>query len=144
MSTLCTPQTFTGYVTVVVHSEWEYLNEITSSIHGNNIVNNDGAMILKERKSGSSNDKTRFLPLFDRTKPRSLKVAIPDTLPPLDLHIRVGPRFSAGASSSYPVNLETQYAAALHTYYILLLYRRVGNRLREARKEYTRDHLSSL
>lgn len=144
MSTLYTPQTFTGDVTVVVHSEWVYLNESTSSIHGNNIVNNDGGIILKECKSGSSNDKTRSLPLFDRTKARSLKVAIPDTLPLLDLHIRVGPRFSAGASFNYPVDLETQYAAALHTYYILLLYRRVGNRPKEARKEYTRDHLSSL
>ena len=130
VSTLLTLHIITGDDNVVIHSEWDNLNKITTSIHGKNIVNSAGGIILQECKPGSSTDKTRTLPLFDHTKRRSLKVASQETLPPFHLHDRVGPRFPAGASFNPPLVLETEYAAALHKYYIWLFCRGIGNRLR--------------
>ena len=99
-----------------VHNEWDNLNKILTSIHGN-IVNSAGGIIIQERKLGSSIGSKRAIPLFDRSKTRSLKVDTPETLPPVHVHNRFGPKFPVGASFIPPVYLTDEYKSSLQTYY---------------------------
>ena len=129
MSTLLTPQIVTGDDNIVVHNEWDNLNKITTSIHGSNVVNSAGGIIIQKRKLGSSIDSKRALPLLDRSKTRSLKVDTPETLPPVHVHNRVGPKFPAGASFIPPADVNDEYKTSLQSYYIWLLCRRIGSGL---------------
>uniref|UniRef100_UPI00358FCF5F uncharacterized protein n=1 Tax=Myxine glutinosa TaxID=7769 RepID=UPI00358FCF5F len=81
-STYLTPQIIFGEGNVVFHSEWDNLNKITMNIHGSNMVNSAGGIMIQEITPDATPSTERTLPLYDRSKKRSLKLDTPETLPP--------------------------------------------------------------
>ena len=82
-STHLTPQIITGEQNIVIHSEWDNLNKITN-IHGSNIVNSAGGIMMQVVKEGPINKSQRALPSFGRSKQvRAFKVDPPESLPEL-------------------------------------------------------------
>ncbi|KAI4809457.1 hypothetical protein KUCAC02_018336 [Chaenocephalus aceratus] len=107
MSTNLTPQIITGEGTTVFHSEWDNLNRITTNVHGSNVVNSAGGIMIQEVKESHVSTKKRTLPLYDRSsKMRNLKITPPETLPELAFK-RVGPKFPKNANFTPPA--ENQY-----------------------------------
>ncbi len=91
ISTHLTPQIITGEGNTVFHSEWDNLNRITTNVHGSNVVNSAGGIMIQEVKESHVSTKKRTLPLYDRSsKMRSLKITPPETLPELAFK-RAGP-----------------------------------------------------
>lgn len=52
VSTTLTPQIVTGEGNEVFHLEWDNLNKITTNIHGSNVVNSTGGIMIQEVKPG--------------------------------------------------------------------------------------------
>lgn len=52
VSTHLTPKIVTGEGNIVFHCEWDNLNKTTTNVHGNNIVNSAGGIMLQEVKPG--------------------------------------------------------------------------------------------
>ena len=50
--TSLTPQIITCEGNNVFHLEWDNLNKITTNIHGSNVVNSTGGIMIREVKSG--------------------------------------------------------------------------------------------
>ena len=103
VSTLLTPQIVTGENNEVFHMEWDNMNKITTNIHGNNIVNSTGGIMVQEVKSGvvpSSTDRT--LPVYERSKSRTLKSCVPEKIALFHLHKRVEPNFPENATYTHP------------------------------------------
>ena len=59
ISTSFTPQTISGIGNEVFHVEWDNLNKITTSIHGSNVVNSIGGIMIPEIKPGFNIDGTK-------------------------------------------------------------------------------------
>ena len=115
VSTYLTPQIVTGEGNVVFHCEWDNLNKTTTNVHGNNIVNRAGGIMLQEIKPGFESGKARLLPIIDKSQQRSLKVDTPETLPPLHF-TRVGPTFPDGSSFSPPAENDSMYTDMMQEY----------------------------
>ena len=49
-SLLLTPQIVKGDANIVIHMEWDNLNKITTNIHGNNVVNHTGGIMIQKVK----------------------------------------------------------------------------------------------
>ncbi|CAM4621862.1 unnamed protein product [Leuciscus chuanchicus] len=102
---LC-PQIITGEGNYVFHLEWDNLNKITTNIHGSNVVNWTGGIMIQEVKPGfdapNSLEIQRMLPLYERNKTRSLKVDISETLNTVHIYSRVGPKIPEGAVFTSP------------------------------------------
>ena len=126
VSTYLTPQIVTGEGNIVFHSEWDNLNKITTNVHGSNIVNSAGGIMVQEVKPGFESSKVRTLPIIDKTEQRSLKVDTPETFPPL-YFTRVGPKFPDGSSFTPPAENDAVYAAKMQEYYIWLFSRYIGS-----------------
>ena len=47
-STLLTPQIVKGEGTILFHSEWDNLNKILTNVHGHNVVNSAGGIMVQE------------------------------------------------------------------------------------------------
>ncbi|KAI4832249.1 hypothetical protein KUCAC02_015223 [Chaenocephalus aceratus] len=67
MSTNLTPQIITGEGNTVFHSEWDNLNRITTNVHGSNVVNSAGGIMIQEVKESHVSTKNRTLPLYTMT-----------------------------------------------------------------------------
>ena len=70
-----TPQIILGDRNEVYHMEWDNLNVLTTSIHGSNVVNSTGGIMIQEIKPGADVDNMipkRCLPLYKRKNTRSL------------------------------------------------------------------------
>ena len=68
-STKLTPQIILGDRNEVYHMEWDNLNVLTTSIHGSNVVNSPGGIMIQKIKSGEDVDNMipkRCLPLYKR------------------------------------------------------------------------------
>uniref|UniRef100_UPI00358F9AD5 uncharacterized protein n=1 Tax=Myxine glutinosa TaxID=7769 RepID=UPI00358F9AD5 len=126
VSTYRTPQIVTGEGNLVFHCEWDNLNKTTTSVHGSNIVNSAGGIMVQEVKPGFESSKDRMLPTINRSQQRSLKVDTPKTLPPLHF-TRVGPKFPEGSSFTPPAENDTVYATTMQEYYIWLFIRYIGS-----------------
>ena len=96
-STFLTPQIVMGEGNLVFHSEWDNLNKTTTNVHGSNIVNSAGGILLQEVKPGVDKNKFRTLPIIHKCQQRNKNVDTPETLPPLDFS-RVGSKLSDGSS----------------------------------------------
>ena len=93
----------TGEGNEVFHLEWDNLNKITTNIHGSNVVNSTGGIMTQEVKPGFAvRHKERTLPIYKRNTTRSLNVDAPETLAPLHIYNRVGPKFPEGAAFTPP------------------------------------------
>ena len=126
-STYLTPQIICGEGNEVFHTEWDNLNKITTNVHGSNVINSAGGIMIQEVKPGFNSDQERTLPLYDRSKDRSLKINTPETLPPLHIYNRVGPKFPAGASFSPPAENKQVFDTCMQEYYVWLLCRVVSS-----------------
>ncbi|KAG1668503.1 hypothetical protein GQR58_017845 [Nymphon striatum] len=83
VSSSLTPQIATGEDNKVFHVEWDNLNKITTNVHGSNVVNSTGRIMIQEVKPNTDiADKDRILPLKQRNKTRCLEDGTPLTLPP--------------------------------------------------------------
>ncbi len=123
ISTHLTPQIITGEGNTVFHSEWDNLNRITTNVHGSNVVNSAGGIMIQEVKESHVSTKKRTLPLYDRSsKMRSLKITPPETLPELAFK-RAGPKFPNNANFSPPAKNQESYDASMLQYNTHLLCR---------------------
>nr|XP_033967869.1 uncharacterized protein LOC117468025 [Pseudochaenichthys georgianus] len=123
MSTNLTPQIITGEGNTVFHSEWDNLNRITTNIHGSNVVNSAGGIMIQEVKESHVSTKKRTLPLYDRSsKMRNLKITPPETLPELAFK-RVDPKFPKNANFTPPAENQVSYDASMLQYNTHLLSR---------------------
>lgn len=126
-STYLTPQIITGEGNAAFHSEWDNLNKITTNVHGSNVVNSTGGIMIQEVKGGHQSVNERALPLYERSsKMRSLKITPPETQSELAFK-RVGPKFHQDASFTPPAENQKLYDASLLEYYIYLLCRRLSS-----------------
>ncbi|XP_069136919.1 uncharacterized protein [Argopecten irradians] len=123
VSTNITPSIVTGDANEVFHSEWDNLNKITTNVHESNIINSAGGIIIQETKPDVDVSHHRTLPTFNRTKERRLTSDTTETLPAMNLGIRVGPKFPAEASFTTPVENNDAFKKGLHVYYIWMLSR---------------------
>ena len=73
--------------------EWDNLNVLTTSIHGSNVVNSTGGIMIQEIKPATDVDNVipkRCLPLYKRNNTRSLKLEESHNL--LSVHTHTPPR----------------------------------------------------
>ncbi len=56
ISTHLTPQIITGEGNTVFHSEWDNLNGITTNVHGSNVVNSAGGIMIQESEEQAALD----------------------------------------------------------------------------------------
>ena len=127
ISTYLTPQIITGDGNLVFHCEWDNLNKITTNIHGSNVVNSAGGIMIQETKPYVQLTHERTLPLYNRSNERSFKIKTPETLPPLHIYTRVGPKFPEGASFRPPAENDIVYENNMQEYYVWFLCRMVGS-----------------
>ena len=128
VSTSLTPQIITCEGNDVFHLEWDNLNKITTNIHGSNMVNSTGGIMIQEVKCGFDiTSQYRTLPLYKRSKTRSLKVGTPETLAHVHLYSRVGPTFPEGAVFTPPTINSEVYSKCLQEYRVRSLARVVGS-----------------
>ena len=108
VSTSLTPQIITGEGNEVFHLEWDNMNKITTNINGSNVVNSTGEIMIQEVKPGFGvNNKDRTLPIYKQSTTHALKVDTPETLAPIHIYSRVGPKFPKGATFTPPtINTE--------------------------------------
>ena len=78
------------------------MNNMTTSIHGSNVVNSAGGIMIQETKSGYVATPERKIPLYQRSRSRSLKTGTPEILAPVHLYNRVGPKFPQDAVFTPP------------------------------------------
>ena len=128
VSTAITPQIITGEGNRVFHVEWDNMNKITTNIHGSNVVNSTGGIMIQEVKPGADEiNHDRKFPLSKRSKTRSLKVDTPETLTPVHIFNRVGPKFPEGAVFTPPIINNHEYSKCMQEYRVWLLARVVGS-----------------
>lgn len=128
VSTSLTPQIITGEGNNVFHVEWDNMNKITTNIHGSNVVNSAGGIMIQEVKPGfDATNQDRTLPIYKRNKMRSLKVDTPETLAPVHIYSRVGPKFPEGAVFTPPIENNEVYSKCIQEYHVWSLARVVGS-----------------
>ena len=116
-STSLTPQIVTGPGNKVFYLEWDNLNKILSNIHGSNVINSTGGIMIQEVKPRfvkKTNERT--LPLFKQDLARSLKVDEPEILPSVHLHKKKGPKFPERFSTTHPIENAKEYEKCLQEY----------------------------
>ena len=116
-----TPKIICGENNKVFHSEWDNLNKITTNIHGSNVVNSAGGIMIQETASDALPCTERTISLYERNKTRSLKTDTPETLPPVTIYNRESPKFPQNASFVPPD--DDVLASSLKEYYVWLLCR---------------------
>ncbi|KAG1666825.1 PIN2/TERF1-interacting telomerase inhibitor 1 [Nymphon striatum] len=119
------PQITTGEDNEVFHVEWDNLNKITTNVHGSNMVNSTGGIMIQEVKPNTDiADKDRTLPLKQRNKTRCLGDGTPLTMPHLHIYgRRIGPKFPTGAKFSPPIKNDKLYSECIRKYHLWCLMR---------------------
>ena len=130
-SRLLTPQIVCGEGNEVFHMEWDNLNKITTNVHGSNFVNSAAGIMLQEIKPGFVIDNQRTLPIYERSKSRSNKVDITETLPSLTLYNKDGPKFPRNAILSSPPENDHVYEESMKEYYAWLFGRIIASDLNQ-------------
>ena len=121
-STLLTPQIVQGEGNKVFHLEWDNLNKIMSNMHGSNVINSTGGIMIQELKDGYEPSTTRTLPLYERyDSARSSKVEEPDPLAPIHLYKKKGPKFPEEFLVTHPPENELAYTKGLDEYRLWFL-----------------------
>lgn len=121
-----TPQIIKGEGNIVFHCEWDNLNKTTTNVHGTNIVNSAGGIMIQEVKPEAENSNVRTLPIIDKSRQRSLKVNTPETLPPLAF-TRIGPSFPENTTYAAPGEVEEVFKAKVLEYYMWFFARHVAS-----------------
>lgn len=127
VSTSLTPQIITGEGNQVFHLEWDNLNKTTTNIHGSNVVNSTGGIMIQEVKPGFEGNNEKTLPMYERSTTRSLKIDTLETLAPLHIFSRVGPKFPEGAVFTPPTTNIGVYSKCIQESNIWSLARVIGS-----------------
>ena len=128
VSSFLTTHIATGEDNKVFHVEWGNLSKITTNVHGSNMVNSTGGIMIQEVKPNTYiADKDRTLPLKQRNKTHCLEVGTPATLPPFHSYGHIGPKFPTGAKFSPPIQNDKLYKECIQEYRLWLLMRMVTN-----------------
>ncbi|KAG1685366.1 hypothetical protein GQR58_009094 [Nymphon striatum] len=124
VSSSLTPQITTVEDNGVFHVEWDNLNKITTNVHGSNVVNSTGGIMIQEVKPNTDiADKDRTLPLKQRNKTRCLGDGTSLTMPHFHIYGRVGPKFPTGAKFSPPIKNDKLYSECIREYRLWCLMR---------------------
>lgn len=84
--------------------------------------------MIQEVKPGIyATNQDRTLPLYKRSKTRSLKVDTPETLAPVHIYSRVGPKFLEGAVFTPPIVNDHVYSKCMQEYRVWSLARVAGS-----------------
>ena len=127
VSTSLTPQIVTGEGNQLVHFEWDNLNKITTNIHGQNMINSTGGILIQETKLGTTvNTQQRTLPSL-RSETRSLRFNTPETLAPVHLYNKVGPIFPKDAGYISSEKNNAYFVNSMQNYYAWLFIRFIGS-----------------
>ena len=86
VSTSLPPQIISDEGNDVFHLEWDHINKITANIHGSNVVNSTGGIMIQEVKYGFDTNQDRTLPIYKRSNTRSQKVDTPETMAPVHIY----------------------------------------------------------
>lgn len=128
VSTSLTPQIITGESNEVFHLEWDNMNKITTNIHGSNVVNSAGGIMIQEVKAGfDPRNEDRKLPTYKRNSTRSMKLDTPETLAPIHIYTRVGPIFPKRTVFTPPTINKDVYSKSIQEYREWSLARVVGS-----------------
>lgn len=126
-SSLLTPKILTGESNILFHSEWDNLNKIMTNIHGCNVVNSAGGIMIQEVSlSPQTNQAVRSLPTTKRDHKRS-QIEPPPSLVPIHLYDRNGPKFPNNASFKTLPDNEQHMLCAMKHYYLWLFSRNLGS-----------------
>ena len=127
VSSSLTPQILTGEGNAVFHLEWDNLNKITTNIRGSNMVNSAAGIMIQEVRPGFEVSHDRKLPLLERSKIRSLNAEAPETLAPVHIFGRVGPKFPDSTVFSMPVINHQVYLKCIQEYHAWLFARVIAS-----------------
>ena len=103
------------------------MNNITTNIPGYNVVNSAGGIMIQETKSRYVATQERKIPLYQRSRSRSLKVDTTEILAPVHLYNRVGSNFPQDAVLIPPPMNNDVYSKCINEYHIWLVARVVGS-----------------
>ena len=84
-------------------------------------------MIQEVKPDFDATNQDRALPLYERNKTRSLKVDTPETLAPVVMYSRVGPKFPEGSVFTPPTVNNDVYSKCIKEYNVWMLARVVGS-----------------
>ena len=95
------------------------MNKITRNIHGSNVINSTGGIMIQDVKPGFDVcNIDRTLPNYEWSMKRSLKVYTPETLALIHIFSRVGPKFPKGAVFTPPTVHKEVYLKCNQEYQI--------------------------
>lgn len=104
------------------------MNKITTNIHGSNVVNSTGGIMIQEVKLGfDASNNGRTLPIKKRRQTRSLKVKTPENPAPIHKYSRIGPKFPKRAVFTPPIVNRKVYSRCIQEYHVWPLARVVGS-----------------
>lgn len=83
--------------------------------------------MIQEVKPGFEGNNERTLPMYERSTTRSLKIDTPETLAPLHIFSRAGPKFAEGAVFTPPTTNIGVYSKCIQEFNIWSLARVVGS-----------------
>ena len=81
--TLFTPQICKGERNVLFHSEWDNLNKILTNVHGSNVVNSTGGIMVQETAFGYEPTTDCTLSTYRITQSQRREVCLATTSPNL-------------------------------------------------------------
>ncbi len=91
-------------------------------------MNSAGGIMIQEVKPGfDATNQDRTLPLYERSQTRSLKVDTPETLAPVHIYSRAGPKLPEGTVFTPPTINRDVYLNCLQEYRVWSLARVVGS-----------------
>ena len=95
------------------HLEWDKLNIITENLHGSNVVNSTGGIMIQDVKHGFDTNQDQTLPIYMGNNARSLKVDTPETLAHVYIYSRVGITFPERALFTPPAINSEAYSKCM-------------------------------
>ena len=128
VSSLLTPQIVTGEGNLIFHSEWDNLNKIMTNVNGSNVVNSAGGIMIQESKPDCDVTQCmRTLPVYARSKERSLNMEHSQSLPVVHIYNINGPKFPLDASFTPPLENTERWSTAMLEYHVWILTRTIGS-----------------
>ena len=105
------------------------MNNITTIIHnhGSNVVISAGGIMIQETKSGYVAAQEHKIPLYQRSRSRSLNTDTPEILASVHLYNRVGPKLPEDAVFTPPPMNNDVYSKGINEYHIWLVTRVIGS-----------------
>ena len=123
-SSFITPSIVTGDDVLVFHVEWDNLNKMLTTVHGNSVVNSTGGIMIQDTRSSLD---MRQAPALVKREFRPVFECAADSLEPLHIASRVGPSFTSEAVFETPTASHFEYNNSLKIYRNWILSRIMGS-----------------